>query len=226
MVLTLEWKPHSGLDLFTSNPKGQVPAAKLRELFSRYREGPAKLLLPSYPSNPRPEMVCYGPSNGHCRCLYFEDRGRAVFGPVGSPEKATFSRENMPFENTHTHERHSLFVFNDVVSTMRRWPGGAGGSPNPITTYERHIPLFTTAGDDRPNPSHAWLHALDPNMCSRKTWVRELPLCKDEDCMNYYRRLKESSCVSKSDTLHHACICDTWEYIRAQVLTTICGGRV
>lgn len=61
----LEWTPHSGIDAFTHNAKGLVPATELRALFQKLRRAPARL-LPSYPSVPLPEMACFDPSKRYC----------------------------------------------------------------------------------------------------------------------------------------------------------------
>lgn len=219
VVLTLQWEPHSGLDLFTRTAEGQVPASQLRELFWQYRKGPAGILLPSYPSNLVPEMACYNPSNSDCRCLYYGPGDGAAFGAAGSPEQTAFFCKATPLEHEHTYRRSSFGTWNEEVSTRGHWPGDAG--PCLITTYERHIPLFTTARDDRVNPSHAWFHAMDPDTHSRRAWEQELPLCRDERCMNYYRRPKAFRCHGGPDPLHHPCICDTPEYQRKQAVEEV-----
>ncbi|KAI6091059.1 hypothetical protein F4821DRAFT_227378 [Hypoxylon rubiginosum] len=58
---------------------------------------------------------------------------------------------------------------------------------------ERDIAVYSKKDGTFVNPTHAWLHAMDPDTFERPT--RDIPLCKNGGCMNYYRRPKSSDCV-------------------------------
>ncbi|KAK3358348.1 hypothetical protein B0T24DRAFT_600232 [Lasiosphaeria ovina] len=72
-VLTLEWKPHSGSDVFSLTSEGRAPASEMRTLFQRHRQGAADILFPSYPQLLLPEMACFGDTE--CQCLDYEAGG-------------------------------------------------------------------------------------------------------------------------------------------------------
>ncbi|KAK5651068.1 hypothetical protein OQA88_13716 [Cercophora sp. LCS_1] len=59
VVLTLEWKPHSGFDVFSLTSDRRAPASEMRTLFQRHRQGAADILFPSFPQLPFPEMACF-----------------------------------------------------------------------------------------------------------------------------------------------------------------------
>lgn len=211
VLLTLEWKPHSGLDALTCTAAGQAPAAQLRKVFQKYRQGAGGILFPSGRSSPLPEMACYGPSE--CTCLYYETGDDKVPNTGGLSKCGGFFQEDWRFRFTSLHRihRYSFGVLAAKVSTKKHWPCGTDGSVCLVTIYKRQIPVFNkTDLDTRINPGHAWLHAMDPDTYARPSAGLDLPFCKDKECMNYYRRPKAFKCILGGGTLiHDRCTCSS-----------------
>ncbi|MBE3046666.1 hypothetical protein IMZ48_29875 [Candidatus Bathyarchaeota archaeon] len=91
----------------------------------------------------------------------------------------------------------------------RHWPKGIESSVCLITSYQRHVRLFskTVLGPHRLNPSHGWFQAMDPDTYARREPGRDLPFCEKKDCMNYYRRHKPLRNLAWPVTIHHPCTC-------------------
>lgn len=149
---------------------------------------------------PLPEMACYDPSR--CNCLYYKGGDGKLFG------SELFSGCGWSCGDTHFYSRHAWARVSEGVRTERHRPAGRSDGPVClITTYERHIPLFTPWNDDKRNPSHAWLHAMDSDTYPRQPWSHELQLCNDTGCMNDYRRPENVHCVDGSFPIHYPCSC-------------------
>ncbi|KAK3944757.1 hypothetical protein QBC46DRAFT_437390 [Diplogelasinospora grovesii] len=211
VVLNLEWEPHSGLDIFTFLPGGRVPAPELRALFRRYRqEGqPAGVLLPSYPSNPLPEMTCFDPNK--CLCLHYEmgDNGKKPLPSAAASAKDpsgqhigkfVHDEEEVKCGALHYHGRRYGRGRNGAeVSMIRHWPRGnykrEWGCLK--TKYQRDVLVCKkTDSDKKLTPTHEWLHAMDPDTYPRPHDGYTLPLCKDKGCMNYYKRPRSLTCIN------------------------------
>lgn len=195
VVLNLEWKPHSGLDAFTRTPDGRAPASELRELFQRYRQGPAGILLPSYPSNPLPEMTCFDTTK--CICLHYEMGANKKSSAANPPRHASFFRDDW---RSGCHAYHYLYRGHGVggnggrVDMSKHWPRGMRNSVCLVTTYQRDVLICHKTNRTKINPTHDWFHAMDPDTYPRPYAGHALPLCKDKDCMNYYRRPRSLRC--------------------------------
>jgi hypothetical protein len=64
LLLVLEWTPHGGFEAFTPTPDDDsYRASELRSMFVKYRQGPARFLLPAIAKNPVPEMTSFDPFN-------------------------------------------------------------------------------------------------------------------------------------------------------------------
>ncbi|KAK1764297.1 hypothetical protein QBC33DRAFT_580506 [Phialemonium atrogriseum] len=155
VVLSLEWKPHSGLDAFTRAPDGRARPAELRALFQRYRQGPASILLSSYPSNPLPEMICFDTSK--CRCLHYK---------MGNNKRPSAAGRGT---------KHGSFFRND-------WPRGCPTCHCHLSMSGHRLsaPCLVCDKTDRGkiNPTHAWFHAMDPDTYLPSSKCRSRPhLC-------------------------------------------------
>lgn len=191
VFLTLEWKPHSGLGKFTRTPDGQSLPSELRELFKQYRKATGGILLPSYASGSLPEIACYEPDD--CCCLQYDPGSAKTWSPARRAELGSFFREDRPFGclGLHRHQRHLMLKYSQQVAATKHWPRGADDSVCVVANYETRVRVFDGAGaSGRLNPSHEWLHAMDPDTYPRPAERFEMPLCRDRDCMNYYRRPK------------------------------------
>lgn len=200
VVLTLEWKPHSGLHVPRHNTDGRTPAEQLRRLFRRQRDGPAAILFPSAPSNPLPEMTCYNTSS--CRCVYYE--GGAA-GKTATSERSP--NQGRPCAYPHYFDRISFGTRSERLHMAKHWPCGEGGPACLVTAYQRFIPLFSARPDGAVNPSHAWFHAMDPDTYPRPA-SHVLPLCRNIGCMNYFKRPKVFRCDGWPSTVNYPCTCE------------------
>lgn len=207
VVLSLEWSPHSGIDVFTQNADGQARTPDVRELFREYRQGTGGILFPSHPANPLPEMACF--HSAKCRCLYYETGGSKM-----ADDKKRSRNDILPnglctnvswlaqFDNLHRTYRGSHDLWTEEVRIGKHSPT-ARNSSCLITTYERQFLLFKKAdrGTKRMNPGHAWFHAMDPDTYPRPASL-QLPLCRRKDCINYFRRPKAFQCGCLSIYFH------------------------
>lgn len=195
VFLTLEWKPHSGLDIFTRTPDGQALPSELRELFKGYREGAGGVIIPSYTPNLLPEMACYDPDD--CCCLLYDPGSSKTWGPTRRTEFASFFRKNRPFGcfSLHRHTRRIHWRYIQQVQMKKHWPRGIGDSVCLVTNYERRVQVFDKAErGGKLNPGHTWLHTMDPDTYPRPALRFDVPLCENRDCMNYYQRPKTFDC--------------------------------
>lgn len=71
-----------------------------------------------------------------------------------------------------------------------------------VTTYECNIPLYHIS-DDKINPSHEWFHAMDPDTYEPQNNSYQSTLCRDEACLNYYRKLLSYQCRDPRHTIQH-----------------------
>ena len=201
VTLSLEWEPHSGIEAFTPTPHKDrwARASELRALFRRQRDGPADTLFPSYPSDPLPEMACFGPTAWPtpCTCVYYE------MGGTETPEKATPTESTvllddlLPFQcsASHQHNRGYGTGRNDqVVDISSHFPLDGSERRCLVTSYKRDIFLFSSVGVGKIRPSHAWFHAMDPETYPHPSAAHVLPECKDRKCMNYYRGPAANPC--------------------------------
>lgn len=196
VVLNLEWKPHSGLHAFTLTPDGRAPASELRALFQRYRQGVADILLPSYPSNPLPEMACFGPTK--CGCLHYEkgDNKRPSAADLSNHASFFFGDDRTcGCRGGHKYNRdHGYGQNGQRIDMGKHWPMGTCNSVCLVTTYQRDVLVCHKIDRNKIKPTHEWFHAMDPETYPRRRANYGLPLCKDKGCMNYYRRPKFFKC--------------------------------
>lgn len=200
VFLALEWAPHIGLDAFHHDTDRPIPAVAAREVFRRDRQGPAEILFPSYPSLPLPEMACYRARE--CRCISYggADGGALLPGPFQDCNGQRELRD-------HRYFRFGFSARDMEAYTTRHRPSDAAGGVCLVTTYVRNVPLFPLMPAGVVNPSHAWLHAMDPDTYPRQPQSHDLPLCKEVTCMNYYKRPRSYQCFGGPRTIDHPCTC-------------------
>lgn len=193
VFLSLQWKPHSGIGRFTKGPDGQVISSELRELFREYRNSTGGIIFPSHHSTSLPEMACY--RLDECSCVYYETGGFKMHSH-GQRQKATNFVSKYGFKGCfgyHFYTRYGRAGSDERVEMERHHP--TKDFVCLITKYERLVRVFENIPcDEKLNPSHAWLHAVDPDTYLRQKSNFILPLCKNRDCMNYYRRPKVFHC--------------------------------
>lgn len=183
IFLTLEWKPHSGLGKFTRTPDGQSLPSELRSLFRQYRKTAGGILLRSYASDSLPEMACYAPDD--CSCLLYDPGSSSkTWFPAGRTRFASFFRDDIPFGcfGHHRHQRHRSLTYIQQVQMTKQWPRGREDSICVVTNCETRVRVFDKAGvRGKLNPSHEWLHAMDPDTYPRPEQGLGMPLCEDGD---------------------------------------------
>ncbi|KAI0175503.1 hypothetical protein GGR52DRAFT_315244 [Hypoxylon sp. FL1284] len=152
-------------------------------MFQEYRQGPAGIVVPSYPSDALPEMACF-PSA--CSCVYYKGEG------AESPSDAAPSSNSSALIPHQCPARHTLSRGYGIgnngqqIDISRHGPGGEDTSQCLITRYRRDILVFSKkalVGKGDTSATHAWLHALDPATYQNPSTA--LSRCMDENCVRY-----------------------------------------
>lgn len=209
VVLYLEWTPHGRLDELTPIIDGRIPAPQLRDLFRKFRRlGPADMLYPpGYPQT-LPEMACLRPSFP----IYYN------MGETRSEEDAENSPSRRPSSSSVPPPfSHQWELSPHLQSLSFRAPSGrssrrleisahylSGASGTNIAcqcltaSYRQEIMVCRTMALRTPAimlvPSDDWLHAMDTSTYPPQQAEQFRPQCRDESCVNYYRRRKDSFC--------------------------------
>lgn len=191
LVLTLEWKPHSGLGALSIAPDGRVPASELRALFRWYREGPGGVLVPSHPSpNHLPEMTGFYRSG--CDCVHYEGADQPARAEISRPEGPLRFSDLVPCTCTKPLRFHRHRPLDACIETSRH--AVVGDAVCLVTAYRYSIEICHRT-DDRINPSHDWLHAMDPSTYGFSHSSLFPPRCGDRACMDYSQRPGSCSLV-------------------------------
>lgn len=173
VTLSLDWDPHHRIP---QEEDGRIPAAKLKDILGKYRDGPGGILLPAYPSNQLPELACLSPGKYKWNGLYLE--GEDVGGDLGNRGKRTPPRTKFMYMRRKGFQYEDAeMVKMDVHASLAR-----KGKKCIMTTYRRVMLICgkKDIGKGLP-PTHAWLHAMDP-----KTYGNDpFGLCWDTNCMRY-----------------------------------------
>jgi len=202
VVLTFEWGPHSGFDVFSLTSEKRAPASEMRTLFQRHRQGAADIFFPSFPQVPLPEMACF--RDTECQCLHYEEGGdqRLSAADPSKPTQATLFWSNRPrdfkghSDAAHIHFRlHGSYRTRELVGIWRHFPIIASDSICLVTQYSRCITVCTRVNGGSVmavTPGHDWYHAVDPDLSpSRRS--PKIP-CRDKSCINYYRSPASFAC--------------------------------
>jgi hypothetical protein len=187
----LEWKPHSGFNAIRLTADGRAPASDLRALFAKYQQGAANILLPAYPTNSPLEMACFDLSK--CACLYYgtenEGNNKDSKKATGTSGDETFFQSSRGhFKCSYDYWRYGFLMNIQAVSMAQHWAKLQTDSMCLVTMYTRLVLVCLKTDRGNINPPHEWFHAMDPDTYDRPSAGHALPLCKDEGCMNYYRR--------------------------------------
>lgn len=201
VLLRLEWQPHSGPNAFNLTPYGRIPAHEARALFKRHKEGAAGILCPSRaPQNHSPAMMCFDPRV--CSCLEYKGAvapdgiHRSPLGPDLQPDNCRWDHGYRKCHNVILGRRGG---YTGIYATPHR---PTEDSMCVMTIYWTDVSICSKT-DDKINPDHGWFHAMDPDTYDRPFPSTEL-LCKDENCLNYYRRPRSLPCASEG---HRPCDC-------------------
>jgi hypothetical protein len=201
VVLNLEWAPHSGLDALTATADACLSVSDLRALFQKFRRGPADILFPSNRPDYFPELACFNQRLGTSHYVQYEtgDNKR----PMSAATKALISQSRLRFAfnficyyNTRYYGYGKNGQRIDIKAHCRQDTSNASKSTCLIAIYQCDILVCKTTDRTTINPTHEWLHAMDPDTYHHPQASHVRPLCKDETCMNYYRtrRLSPSCC--------------------------------
>lgn len=194
ILLRLEWRPHSGPDTFNPTSEEQIPAHEARELFKGHQGGAARILFPSrHPLNHPPAIMCFDP----CVCSHLDYKGEvAPDGTRRSPLGPDLRPDDCRWDHGHQ-SCHSVVLvpkgINTGVNVTQHRP--TEDSICVVTTYWTEVKVSRKT-DGKINPGHGWFHEMDPETYDRPLPSTEL-LCKDENCLNYYRRPKSIRCASQ-----------------------------
>lgn len=200
VVLHLEWAPHSGFQYF-SLEDGKVPVTELRELFRRYRLGAGRIFLHGHPSKSLPEMAAF--TAAYCDCVHYET-GQQDQKSITEGAENPFHNQQIPWGRgfTHVHflnRNYGLGYNGHRVDHLKHYPHGCDYPFCLITKYQRDIMIcYKTRAAKRGRvihtPTHEWLHAMDPDTYLYPSGRHAIPQCKDENCMNYYKRPRMYCC--------------------------------
>lgn len=202
MVLTLEWEPHSGFNVFSLTSDGRAPASEIRTMFQRYRQGAAEIILLSSPRLPFPEMECFGPTK--CQCLDYEEKGNQRSSTVGTSKPAQEPFKllgGLSYYESPMHHSHIMWRFYGLHKTsegvgVRGHLFTANKSPCIITLYSRHITVCSRMDQNvtstAATPFDDWYHAADPDFTPPQTSPNRP--CRDKNCINYYRSAASFAC--------------------------------
>ncbi|KAK3371069.1 hypothetical protein B0T24DRAFT_531695 [Lasiosphaeria ovina] len=205
VVLTFEWKPHSGSDVLSLTSDRRAPASEIRTMFQRYRQGAANILFPSYSQIPFPEMACFG--DAKCQCLYYESGGDQRLSTADPSNRTLFWTgrwdPNSHSDAIHAYARcHGFYKTAEIVTIQRHLADIADESACLVTNYTRNITLCTRVGGGHVvavTPANDWYHAVDPDLSPPQRSPNIL--CRDKSCINYYRSPASFACrVPRSTT--------------------------
>ncbi|KAI4863198.1 hypothetical protein F4820DRAFT_459700 [Hypoxylon rubiginosum] len=190
VVLELIWKPHSGLNAVTVTPDMQIPISELRSLFQKHRQGPAGIQVPSYTPNGLPEMGCF---NESCTCIFCETKSNE-----NSSTAVPSNRPSLFHDRCYAYHRLNLgYGYGDnarKIQLRNHRPKDEADSECLITSYKRDILVCPKEDNNKINPTHPWFHAMDPDTYHRPE--QSLPLCKNKNCMHYYRGPRSFKCTN------------------------------
>jgi hypothetical protein len=195
VVLSLEWAPHSGLDALTATADARLPASDLRALFRKFRQGPAGFLFPSNRPGHFPELMCFYRVDGSGHFVHYETGDNKK--PPSPTIKTPISQSPLRFAlNRRYYSRCYGLGQNGQKAVIEiHCPRGISKSSNStclIVTYQCDILVCKTTDRTKINPTHEWLHAMDPDTYPHPQASHVRPLCRDETCMNYYQTRRAS----------------------------------
>jgi hypothetical protein len=197
VVLNLEWAPHSGLDFLTATADARLPASDLRALFQKFRQGPASILFPSNRPDYFPELACFNRRLDIFHDVQYETGDNKRLPSPTTKTLISQSPLRSALDLSHYHSRWYGHGENgQSIDIKLHCPRGTSNSTNNSTClmaiYRCDILVCKTTDRTKINPTHEWLHAMDPDTYPHPQASHVRPLCRDETCMNYYQTRKRS----------------------------------
>lgn len=195
VLLSLEWTPHCRIDALALTADGRIPAPELRALFQRLRRlGPADTLYPPSPPGALPEMACFSPSTF---------LGPFVYYKTGEDDNTPPPLVSFPPLPSHRCQYliqcYGRGVNGQKVEIMPHYLRDAGGTgiywQCLAVTYAKDVMVCRTEDMTDPavmiTPNDDWLHAMDTRTYPHPQASHIRPQCRDETCINYYRRRRD-----------------------------------
>lgn len=192
VVLSLEWAPHSRIDSLNLTTDGRIPAHELRARFQRLRQlGPAETLYPPCRPGALPELACISAS---CPFIYYRTGQDGETAPPLLPfgwSLWSYCKSILIDHGTVLGGRTL-----DITPHYLKNAGDTGiSSQCLVARYVQNIPVCTTTAMMDPTikiiPNDRWLHAMDTDTYPHPQACGLRPQCRDETCVNYYRRRKD-----------------------------------
>ena len=199
VVLNLEWAPHGRIDGLALTADGRVPAPELRAVFQRIRQlGPADTLYPPCRPGALPEMACISASSPF---VYYKTTEDDETPPLLASCPPLLSDR---WQLSHYFKRSLQIDYGSGLNGRKlvvrpHFPRGGGDTDISlqclVVSYEKDIMVCETTDMLDPAqkiiPNDHWLHAMDTKTYPHPQAIQIRPQCRDETCVNYYRRRKD-----------------------------------
>jgi len=190
VILRTEWKPHSGIDGLTLTPDGR--ASELRRLFAKYRQRPASILLPAYPSILCLRWRALSLAGAYVFTTRWESTGRNY---AAEDKRLFFTKQwsagpgLLKCENWHDFLRPSIGPNTQWARLYRHWPDAASKSVCLTTHYARAVLVCLTIRTAI-GPTHRTTGCMPwiRNLTNPGLPITPLRRCRNETCMHYHRR--------------------------------------
>lgn len=197
VVLRLEWAPHSRIDSLALTADGQIPAHALRARFQRLRQlGPADTFYPASRPGALPELACISSA---CPFIYYKT-GQDDETPPPIPsdgwQLSRYCRSLKSNDGSGESGRkleimpHLLKNAGDVDISCQCF----------VARYMEDIIICKNTAIMNPTtklvPNDDWLHAMDTDTYPHPEAFQIRSQCRDEKCVNYYRRRKDCGSFS------------------------------
>ncbi|EOA91510.1 uncharacterized protein SETTUDRAFT_86285 [Exserohilum turcica Et28A] len=195
VVLNLEWTTHRRIDALTLTADGQIPAIELRALFHGLRSlGPVDILFPSSCANTLPEMAFFRPTSPFGPFVYYKTGEVDEIGPVPTSLPPLSQDAQPQWRRRHGYGENGMDLHINY-HYIKDADNSALSSQCLVVRYEKDIQICRTAviadPDIEINPTHQWLHAMDPHTYSHPQASHVRPQCREISCVNYYRKRKD-----------------------------------
>ncbi|PVI05300.1 hypothetical protein DM02DRAFT_668502 [Periconia macrospinosa] len=198
IVLNLEWEPHIRIDAITLTANGKIPASELRGVFKKFREvGPVDTLCPSHRPDHFPELACSSSQTPLGAVIHFE---------TGECDITAQKLPPLPGISWQLDQRHGRGHNGKNLTIQPHYLKNAVSTGLPsqclIVSYEKDVMICQTRALVIPStklvPTDHWLHAMDTRSYPHPQASHIRPQCRDEGCVNYYRRRRDYYTCSPS----------------------------
>lgn len=195
VVLNLEWTPHSRIDTIALTTDGRIPAPELRAQFQRLRRlGPADDLYPPSRPGALPEMACASSSSRLEPFIYYKTGENDKMEPPTAPFTPLPSEHWLRLFHRYGRGRNGKKL--DIKPHYLMGASGTGMSSQClVVSYQKDILVCQMTAITDPTvdiiPTDDWLHAMDTDTYSHPEGSHIRPQCRDETCINYFRRRRD-----------------------------------